>query len=57
MVIVNFQAELIEMTSSYDEDVNEDSGGLTHIIIKEGTWTELKNNNKRNSKMTESNHE
>ena len=39
MVIVNFPVELIEMASSYDEDVNEDSGGLTHIFIKEGTWT------------------
>jgi hypothetical protein len=41
MVIVNFPVELIEMASSYDEDVNAASEGITHILIKEETWKEL----------------
>ena len=42
MVIINFPVELIEMASAYNEDLNEDSEGLTHILNKEGTWTEIK---------------
>ncbi len=38
MVIVNFP---IEIAASYYENVNEDSMGLTNILIKEEIWKEL----------------
>ena len=42
LVIVNFPMEMIEIASSYNEDENEDSNELTHILEKDGTWKELK---------------
>ena len=33
MVIVNFPIEMIEITASYDENVDEESLGLTNIRI------------------------
>ena len=41
MVIVNFPIEMIEIAASYDENVNEDSLGLTNILIKGEMWKEL----------------
>ena len=41
MVIENFPIEMIEIAASYNENVNEDSMGLTNILIKEEIWKEL----------------
>ena len=38
MVTVNFPVELIEIAGAYDENVNRDSLGLTHILMKDGSW-------------------
>ena len=35
--------ELIEIASMYNEDENEDSDEMTHILVKDETWKELKN--------------
>jgi hypothetical protein len=40
MVIVNIQSEMIELASTYNENVNNDSVGLKHIIIKGKEWME-----------------
>jgi hypothetical protein len=34
MVIVIFPGEIMEIAASYDESVNDDSLGLTHILTK-----------------------
>ena len=41
MVTVNFPVELIEIAGAYDENVNRDSLGLTHILMKDGSWKEI----------------
>jgi hypothetical protein len=41
MVYVNFPIEIIEIAASRDENVNEDSLGLTNILIKGEMWKEL----------------
>ena len=41
MVIVNFPCEMIEIAASYDEGVNEDSRGLTHVLTKGEEWMEV----------------
>ena len=35
--------ELIEIASTYNEDENEDPDEMTHILVKDETWKELKN--------------
>ena len=40
MVIVNIQSEMVELASTYNENVNNDSVGLKHIIIKGEEWME-----------------
>jgi hypothetical protein len=34
MVTVNFPSEMVEFVAFYDENTNDDSLGLTHIITK-----------------------
>ena len=41
MVIANFPAQMIEIAAAYDPDVNNDSLGLTHILMKGETWKEI----------------
>ena len=41
MVIVNFPSEKMEIAASYDESVNEDSMGFTHILLKGEEWMEM----------------
>jgi hypothetical protein len=41
MVIVSFPVELIEISASYNENVNKESMGLTNILIKGKIWKEL----------------
>ena len=41
MVIVNFPSEMMEIAASYDENVNKDSLGLTHTLIKGEEWMEI----------------
>jgi hypothetical protein len=38
MVVVNIPSEMMEIAASYDETVNNDSMGLTHILTKLGMW-------------------
>jgi hypothetical protein len=40
MVIVTIQSEMVELASTYNENVNNDSVGLKHIIIKGEGWME-----------------
>jgi hypothetical protein len=39
--LLTFQRERIEIAAAYNENVNNDSLSLTHIITKEGTWMEV----------------
>jgi hypothetical protein len=41
MVIVNIQSEMVEMGSSYNENVNNDSVGIKYILIKGEEWMEI----------------
>jgi hypothetical protein len=41
MVIVNIQSEMVEMGSSYNENVNNDSVGIKYILIKGDEWMEI----------------
>jgi hypothetical protein len=41
MVIVNFPTEITEMETLYNENVNNDSVGLKHVLIKREAWMEL----------------
>jgi hypothetical protein len=43
MVIVNIQSEMIEMGSSYNENVNNDSAGIKYILTKGEEWMEIDN--------------
>jgi hypothetical protein len=38
---VNFPIEIIEIAASYNENLNEDSMGLTNILIKGEIWKGL----------------
>ena len=52
MVIVNFPSEMIEIATSYDENVNKDSLGLTHILTKGEIWTEMEKVNTKELQRT-----
>jgi hypothetical protein len=41
MVIVNFPCEMIEIAASYNENVNVNSSGLAHILVKGEKWKKL----------------
>jgi hypothetical protein len=41
MVIVSIQSEMVEMGSSYNENVNDDSMGMKYILTKGDEWIEL----------------
>ena len=41
IVIVNFPSEMMEIAASYDENVNRDSMGLTHILMRGEEWMEI----------------
>jgi hypothetical protein len=41
MVIVSIQSEMVEMGSSYNENVNNDSVGIKYILIKGEEWMEM----------------
>jgi zinc-binding in reverse transcriptase len=41
MVTVNFPVEMIEIAGTYDENVNRDSMGLSHILMRNGNWKEI----------------
>jgi hypothetical protein len=41
MVIVNIQSEMVEVASSYNENVNNDSDSLKYILIKGEDWMEI----------------
>ena len=41
MIIVNIQSEMVEMAASYNENVNNDTGGLKYILTKGEDWVEM----------------
>ena len=41
MVIGNVQSELIEMATTFDENVNNDSVGTKYILLKGEEWMEI----------------
>ena len=41
MVIVNIQSEMVELASTYNENVNNDSVGLKHLLIKGEEWMDM----------------
>ena len=41
MILVNFQSEVMEIAATYNETVNDDSLGLTHILVKGEVWMEM----------------
>jgi hypothetical protein len=47
MIIVSFPYKIIEIVACYNEDVNDDSLGLTHILTKGETWMEIEKVNTR----------
>ncbi len=41
MVINTFLTEMMEIATSYDEKVNDDSQGKTHMLTKVEVWMEM----------------
>ena len=41
MVVINLPAGLIEYAASYNENVNDDTNDLSHLILSNGGWKEL----------------
>jgi hypothetical protein len=41
IAIINFSSEMIEIAASYNMNVNDDSEGLKHILIKGEAWMEM----------------
>ena len=41
MVVINLPVGLIEYVASYNEDINDDTNGLSHLFLSDGRWKEL----------------
>ena len=41
IILVNFPSKMLEIATCYDENVNDDSMGLVHILTKGEIWIEL----------------
>ena len=42
MVVVNLPVGLIEYAASYTEDINDDTNDLSHLLLSDGRWKELR---------------
>jgi hypothetical protein len=43
MIIVNIQSEMVELATTYNENINNDSVSLKYILLKGEEWMEINN--------------
>ena len=41
MVVINLPVGLIEYAASYNEDFNNDTNDISHLLLSDGNWKEL----------------